>query len=221
VFVVLILALISQTRSTVQVPHGLYDGIPQSTTDDGAPILGDSRAKIMIMEILDFSCAHCAEYHPLIGQLITDYVKTGKAQLLIRPVTFVDGQYSQVAATGALCAGKQNAFWSMYDQLFSIAETESPQSFDNTRMHSAAATLKLDTTTFDKCMASDETKTTLSTTDQIANQLGANSTPSVLYSLDGGKTFQWWIDPTQPDKHAHGGVPPETIADTIIQASAG
>src|ERR1051326_2431582 len=64
VFVVMVLALITQVRNSgTPAPKGTYDGIAQSTTADGAPILGDPNAKIMIMEILDFSCSHCAEYH--------------------------------------------------------------------------------------------------------------------------------------------------------------
>jgi protein-disulfide isomerase len=220
VFVALVIALVSQARNNNPVPQGNYAGIPQSTTSDGAPILGDPKAKIMIMEILDFSCPHCADYHPIVQQLIGDYVKPGKAQLIVRPVTFVGGQYSQIAATGALCAGKQGAFWPMHDTLFNIAQTEGPQSFSVARMHTAAGTLNLDLTAFDKCMISGDTQVTLDTTNQLIDQLGANSTPSVLYSLDGGKTFQLWPAPGQPDQHAHGGVDPETIGQTILQANA-
>ncbi len=220
VFVALIIALVSQVKNNVQVDLGTYAGIPQSTTADGAPILGNPNAKIMIMEVADFSCPHCAEYHPLMLQLIDDYVKTGKAQFMLRPVTFVGGQYSVVAATAALCAGKQNAFWPMHDELFNIAQTEGAQSFNSARMHTAASDLKLDITAFDKCMVSGDTNVTLKTTDQIVTQIGANSTPSVLYSLDGGKNFQWWPDPNQQDQHAHGGIPVETIAATINQANA-
>ena len=218
VFVALIVALASQARNSIQVDLGTYAGIPQSTTADGAPVLGDSKAKIMVMEVLDFSCPHCAEYHPYMMQLINNYVKEGKAQLLVRPVTFVGGQYSVVAATGALCAGKQNAFWPMHDELFRIQQTEGPQAFSLGRMQTAATTLKLDTAAFGNCLSSGETNTTLQTTEQVTQQLGANSTPSLLYSLDGGKTFQWWKDNSQTEMH--GGVPPDVIAGTINQANA-
>jgi protein-disulfide isomerase len=219
VFVALIVALVSQTRNSIQIDQGIYAGIPQSTTADGAPIMGDPNAKIMVMEVLDFSCPHCAEYHPYMVQLIKDYVKPGKAQLLVRPVTFVGGQFSVVAATGALCAGKQNAFWPMHDELFNIQLTEGYQAFTLTRMQTAAAKFKLDLAAFGKCLASGETNTTLSTTEQVAQQLGANSTPSLLYSLDGGKTFQWWKDNSQADMH--GGIPLDVVENTINQANGG
>ena len=219
VFVVLIVAVASQVSSSGKADQGSYAGIAQSTTDDGAAILGDPKAKIAIMEVADFSCPHCAEYHPTILQLIDQYVKTGKTKFIYRPVTFVGQQLSDVAAQAALCAGKQGAFWPMQDALYNIAQTSGPQAFAITTLVDKATSLKLDSATFSKCLTGGETESTIRSTADLASQIGANSTPSMLYSTDDGKTWQWWLDSTNQD--VHGGVPLQAIGDTIEKANSG
>jgi predicted DsbA family dithiol-disulfide isomerase len=107
----------------------------------------------------------------------------------------------------------------MHDELFHIQQTEGPQAFDLGRMQTAATKLKLDVGAFGKCLSSGETNATLTATEQLTQPLGVNSTPSVLYSLDGGKTFQWWKDNQQGEMH--GGVPVDIIINTINQANGG
>ena len=54
-----------------------YSEIPQSFTDDGAPVLGDPNAPITIVEFADFMCPHCQEYTETIGRVIEEHVITG------------------------------------------------------------------------------------------------------------------------------------------------
>ena len=218
VFIILVLALANQSN-TAGANQGQYANLAQATTDDGAPILGDPKAKITIMEIADFSCPHCAEYHPTILQIVDQFVKTGQAKLIYRPVTFVGAQLSDVAAQAALCAGKQNAFWPMQDALYNISLTSGPRSFAVTTMVDTATGLRLNGDAFSKCLTSGETEKTIISTAQLASDLGANSTPSVLYSIDDGKTWKWWLDGS--NQPIHGGLPLQTIGDTIVQVNSG
>jgi protein-disulfide isomerase len=215
-FVVLMIFLVSQAnQASVTANLGNYKAIPQTTTADGSPVLGSPDAKITIMEFADFSCPHCVEYEPTIKSIIELYVKTGKARLVFQPETFVGGQYSAVAASAALCAIKQNAFWEMHDALFNLQRTRGLQAFTIETMRQTASSLGLDGDRIAGCIANGETETTLQKAAAFGTQLGVSGTPSMLYSTD-GVTYKWWTD--NNGQQIKGGPSFETIAATIEQA---
>ncbi len=226
VFAALIIYAVYKS-TTPTAPPGTYSDIPQQTTSDGAPILGNPNTKIVLMEVADFSCPHCLEYHSTILQIIDQYVRPGKVRLEYRPVTFVGQEYtgmghnpSDTAAQAALCAGEQGHFWEMEDQLFNIQETQTPRAFVPDTMIAAAHGLNLDTTAFTRCLSSGETEKTILTTSDVTNQLGVTGTPTMLYSTDGGKTFQYWPDPSTQDNKMRGGVTLDVIDNTINSAGS-
>jgi protein-disulfide isomerase len=109
--------------------QGPYGQIPQATTPDGAPILGNPAAKVIFVEFGDYSCPHCSAYQEIMHQVIDQYVRTGQAQLIFRPQTFVGGDFSRVAAQAALCAGKQRHFWDMHNALYDLQVSSGIQAF--------------------------------------------------------------------------------------------
>src|SRR5258707_4580396 len=178
VFGTLVLLLARQTsEATNNIRPGAYSGIPQTTTADGAPVLGGPNAKITIMEFADFSCPHCLEYHSVITQIIDTYVRTGKARLVFQPETFVGGQYSDVAAQAALCAAKQNSFWEMQDALFTVQQTGGAQSFTIEQMRTTAIALGLNGNPIVQCIANAETEPAIQKSAAYGERLGVNGTP--------------------------------------------
>ena len=94
------------TLGAAPTPNPAYfKGIPQTTTADGAPVFGSPTAPVRVVEFLDFSCPHCLAYVPTMHAFIDSYVRTGKARLEWRYVTFVGHAYSEVASAAAVCAG--------------------------------------------------------------------------------------------------------------------
>ncbi len=219
-FVALLVYAISQSNAqAASVTPGTYSDIHQETTSDGAPILGNPNANLVLMEVADFSCPHCLEYHPIVQTIIDDYVRPGKARLEYRPVTFVGHQFSDAAAQAALCAGKQNRFWEMEDQLFAMQQSEGYQSFVADNLINTAQHLNLDGTAFARCLNSDETEKTIATTSDMTNKLGVNGTPSMLFSIDGGQTFHFWPDANTSDNKMRGGVTIDVIDLTVRNQS--
>src|SRR5579859_888217 len=215
-FTALLIYAISQSNTqTASAAPGQYSDIPQTTTSDGAPILGNSSTNVMLMEVADFSCPHCLEYHPTILAIIDQYVRAGRVRLEYRPVTFVGGQFSDAAAQAALCAGKQNRFWEMEDALFNMQQTQGYQSFVAANLINTAQHLNLDGTAFARCLNTGETEKTIATTSDITSKLGVNGTPSLLYSTDGGQNFQFWPDPNTSDNKMRGGVTIDVVDNTI------
>jgi protein-disulfide isomerase len=212
--VILIYVLVNQiNNSPTKLTTGAYGGIPQSMTAAGAPILGNPDAKITIMEFADFSCPHCLEYHPIIKDIIEQYVRPGKARLIFQPETFVGQQFSQTAAEAALCAAKQNSFWEMQDALFQIQETRGYQAFTLDTVKATSDSLGLNTGQLLGCMERRETATAIQASAEYGNKLGVTGTPAVLYSTD-GTNFTFFTSNGQQV------IPPfQLIAQTIEQNS--
>jgi len=221
-FVVLLFIFINQLNTNNSTPaaasSGKYAQIQQSTTADGSPMLGNPNAKVSIMEFSDFSCPHCAEYHPVVQQVIDQYVRTGKANFIYQAETFVGGPYSEVAAQAALCAGKQGRFWEMHDALFDMQTTRGIQGFNIEQMKVTADQLGINGTDVRACIARNEMAPVLQRAYDMGQKLGVNGTPAVVYSLDGGKTYTWLPGPDgQPMNR--GGVPYAVIAQVIDKAN--
>ncbi len=214
--VVLIYVLVTQVNSgntTAAPTTGTYSQIPQSTTQTGAPILGNPDAKITIMEFADFSCPHCLEYHPIITDLIDQYVRPGKARIIFQPETFVGQQFSQMAAEAALCAGKQNRFWEMADALFQIQQTRGYTAFTLDTVKTTSDSMGLKTGDILSCIDRKEMLGAIQQSASLGDRLGVTGTPAVLYSTD-GTNFTFWTSNGQQV------IPPfQLIADTIDKNS--
>ncbi len=213
--VVLIYVLVNQinTGNPTNLSTGTYSDIPQSLTPSGTPILGSPNAKITIMEFADFSCPHCLEYHPIIKDLIDQYVRPGKARLIFQPETFVGGQFSEMAAEAAMCAARQNRFWEMQDALFQLQQTRGYQAFTIDTMKATSDSLGLNTSQLLGCIDRKEVVGAIQQSSDYGQKLGVTGTPAVLYSTD-GTNFTFWMSGGQQI------IPPfQIIAQTIDQNS--
>src|SRR5204863_2147972 len=89
------------------------------TRADLARIQGSSTAPLWVIEVSDFQCPYCKQWHDQTYNAFIDrYVKTGKVRLAY--VNFPLGIHAHAfpAAEAAMCAGVQNKFWPMHDSLF-------------------------------------------------------------------------------------------------------
>jgi protein-disulfide isomerase len=217
VFLIAIVLIVLNIRNQnlAGVSSGSYAAIPQSTTPDGAPVLGSPTAKVTIMEFADFSCPHCADYHETMQKVIENYVRPGKARLIFRAETFVGdriGDYSQVAAQAAFCAGKQGKFWDMHDALFKIHKTRSPTGFTIANVQTAANELGLNSSDLLSCIERRDTLSAIESGKELGKSLGLTGTPFVVFSVDGA-TF---TPVPGPDGLPYTSVPPyELIASAI------
>src|SRR3954468_18867929 len=89
------------------------------TRADLARIQGSPSAPLWVIEVSDFQCPYCKQWHDqTYNAFIDQYVKTGKVRLAY--VNFPLGIHAHAfpAAEAAMCAGVQNKFWPMHDSLF-------------------------------------------------------------------------------------------------------
>jgi len=96
--------------------------VPQVTTLDlsNRPFLGDKDAPVSIVEITDYQCPFCGRHaQQTLPQIEKEYIATGKVKYYVidLPLEAIHSNAFK-AAVATRCAGEQNKFWEMHDQLF-------------------------------------------------------------------------------------------------------
>lgn len=102
--------------------NGTADASATRTTVDTGhlPILGNSNAKVTLVEFSDFQCPFCERfYSDAYQQIKKEYVDTGKVKVYFRHFPLV--QLHPMATPFALaseCANEQGQFWKFHDKIF-------------------------------------------------------------------------------------------------------
>jgi protein-disulfide isomerase len=165
------------------------------------PVMGDSNAKVTIIEFADFRCPFCEQFFSQTeNQIIQNYVNTGKVKFAFRQFAIL-GTSSTVAADAAECANDQGKFWVFHDYLYKNQPSESDTSMYNTdTLTKAAASLGMDGTKFSSCLNSkaDDSKVQQDISD--GEKAGVSATPSffingtLVTGAEPYSTFQQTID---------------------------
>jgi protein-disulfide isomerase len=91
---------------------------PQSL--DGAPVLGDPSAKVVIIEYSDFQCPYCGRFaRETLPAFKLNYIDTGKVRLAFRnlPLESIH-PLALDAAVAATCAERSSAFWAFHERVY-------------------------------------------------------------------------------------------------------
>lgn len=222
VIVIFLVFIVIITRSSApqvsSAPEGKYGSVAQGLTADGLPILGVESAKFQIMEFSDFGCPFCLQYKPVIDELIEKQVKTGNIRFVFAPQLF-HGNPSVYSTRAAFCAERQGKFWEMHDELFVVQSTQGTSGFEVGNLKANAEKIGLDTKKWLDCVATTETETAARKSYDLFIKIGAEGTPTMVWSKDGGQTWNYFMSNGQPFKS--GGVPITLINQTIADSLAG
>jgi protein-disulfide isomerase len=89
------------------------------TRADRARIQGDSTAPVWIVELSDFQCPFCKQWHDsTYPTLRKEYVVSGRVRLAYVNFPLQQHVHAFHAAEAAMCAAAQDRFWQMHDALF-------------------------------------------------------------------------------------------------------
>lgn len=162
-----------------------YAGIPQSVDEEGFPVLGNPDAPVKVVEYSSFDCPHCGEFYKTITPSLVDRARNGQISFTYVPLYGTGGiRNGEGAARAAICAGKQDTFWTYHGALFDWQTVYVNQAFDGNRLESGAANLGLDVGAWNSCLRSEETSALLVAANAAANRLeGFTGTPTV--TIDG------------------------------------
>ncbi len=143
--------------------------------------LGNSDAKVTLIEYSDFQCPACKSYEPIIKQLRESYTAE-ELKFVFRhfPLRSIHPN-ADLAAQAAESAGEEGKFWEMKDVLFEKqsewAEEKDPRGF----FSAYAQGLGLDVAEFEEDMKSDDdSKERVEKDYQSGVALGINSTPTFI-----------------------------------------
>lgn len=167
---------------TVKVPATLVQPADSDAIKaDLARIQGSPTAPVWVIEVSDFQCPFCKQWHDQTYKKLRDeFVKTGKVRLAY--VNFPLGQHAHAgpAAEGAMCAGAQGKFWEMHDALFTTQEKWASLPSSAAYFESLARTTGVDLPRWRQCVQSGKMRPWIQADHDRAERAGAASTPSFM-----------------------------------------
>lgn len=163
-----------------------------------SPVLGDSHAKVAIVEFSDYQCPYCARFHAqAFPKLVTEYIDTGKIKFISRDYPLGFHTHAKQAAIAASCAADQGAFDKMSEGLYTHQSQLGPALYEE-----LAGKLKLDVNLFETCLKHPEKAKEVDDDLAYGKQIGVSGTPSFFIgkiegnhlvdarSLEGAQPFQ-------------------------------
>ena len=171
-------------RSDAAAPAAIPAAAP--TDSDGvradlARIQGSPSASVWVIEVSDFQCPFCKQWHDQTYQQLRDeYVKTGKVRLAYINFPLAQHAHAGPAAESAMCAGAQGKFWEMHDALFQTQNIWESMVSPTATFDSLANANKLDMPRWRSCVKSGIMKPLIQADHDRASQAGANATPSFM-----------------------------------------
>jgi protein-disulfide isomerase len=173
---------------------------------DANRIQGSPSAKLWVIEVSDFQCPFCKEWHDATyPMLVNDYVKTGKIRMAYVNFPLSMHAHAHQAAIAAMCASAQNRFWQMHDALFASQSEWEKESDPTATFDSLATSVGVDTATYHSCLTAPSIAALVAGDQERAHGGGVTATPSFWV---GGKLIE-------------GAVPTAEMKAAIDQALAG
>lgn len=157
---------------------GLSDSV--SMAADRGRIRGAESAPIWLVEVSDFQCPYCKQWHDeSFAALDKEYVQTGKVRLayLNFPIASIH-RNARAASETAMCGSVQGKFWPLHESLFVTqprwAALENPvPMFD-----SLAVAAGVDPAAWRQCMTSHATVPLIDADQDRSGSAGVQSTPT-------------------------------------------
>jgi len=145
----------------------------------GAPVLGDPKAPITIVEYGDFECPVCRNFHDAVRGILPNYPQ---AKLIFKdfPIDQIH-PWARTAALAGRCAYQQDpkAFWKMYDLIYDNQELISAANAYE-KMMDFAGRGYLNVDTFKGCLSNPQTTAEVDASLKNGQLLEVRSTPTLF-----------------------------------------
>jgi protein-disulfide isomerase len=153
--------------SKQQQPAPVTDAKGATVDISGMPSKGTG--KKVLIEFSDFECPFCIKHARTTSPLIdAQYVETGKIKTVFVNNPLPIHANANRFATYALCAGEQDQYWPMHDELFA----------DQPKDTSFVSSLGLDSDLFNRCTFRSEIQEEVAKEKGMSAKLGFAGTPS-------------------------------------------
>jgi protein-disulfide isomerase len=166
-------------------------GIPQKGI-----YLGKANAPLRLVEFADLQCPFCREYAlQTMPQLVQDYVRAGKVRMEFRNLSFI-GEDSVTAGRSASAAGEQNRLWNFVDVFYYNQGEENSGYVTTEFLNSIYKASGVDAAKATAFAGTPAALKPLAMANQLADQEGVKSTPTVLIGKPGGSLTKISASPT-------------------------
>jgi protein-disulfide isomerase len=157
---------------------GLTDSV--SAAADRGRIRGSATAPIWLIEVSDFQCPYCKQWHDASYTAIdNEYVKTGKVRLayLNFPLSSIHPN-ARAAAEAAMCASVQDRFWPLHESLFATQTAWEGQKNPIPTFDSLAVAAGVNAAAWRSCMTTHATAKLIDADHDRSRSAGVQSTPT-------------------------------------------
>jgi len=160
---------ISRKAPSADAQQAQAKQIDMGQLTQGAPFSGPENAKVSIVMFNSFTCGFCKKVSPVLNQVLQKY--PDKVRLVYRH--FIRNEVDLAAANATECAGEQNKFWQMHDQIFA----ENGGEF-NYKLY--ARNIGINLAQFDACVASNKYSQKARSDSEMGQYLGVQGTPTFV-----------------------------------------
>ena len=148
---------------------------------DHARVQGSANAPLWVVEISDFQCPFCREWHDQSYQAIkSQYVDTGKIRLAYINYPLSIHKNAWPAAEAAMCAAAQGKFWPMHDSLFASQSRWENAANPQPTLDSIAASLGVSHDAYTTCVSQHQMRALIQADVDRANESGVTATPTFI-----------------------------------------
>ncbi|MGB7849162.1 MAG: thioredoxin domain-containing protein [Candidatus Acidiferrum sp.] len=146
----------------------------------GAPVYGDPKAPITIVEYSDFQCPVCRNLHDAIRGILPNYPQV-KIIFKDFPLDNIH-PWARTAALGGRCAYQQDpkAFWKLYDLIYDNQDLISASNAYEKMIDYAGKIGLLNTDTFKSCLSGPQAAAEVDASTANARLLDVRSTPTLF-----------------------------------------
>jgi protein-disulfide isomerase len=178
-FVVVLACSKSSSASAPSTKNGPDSALARRA--DQARILGPATAKVWLVEVSDFQCPFCKQWHDQSYEAIKrDYVDSGKIRLAYVNFPLSIHRNAMPAAEAAMCAAGQGKFWPMHEALFATQTLWEKLAAPQPMFDSLASTAGVDMKAYHGCISGHLMKPTIDADIDRATKAGVESTPTFL-----------------------------------------
>ena len=151
------------------------------TRADLSRIQGSPNAPLWVIEVSDFQCPYCKQWHDQTYTAFRDqYVKTGKVRFAYVNFPLASHTYAWPAAEAAMCAAAQNMFWPMHDALFATQARWETMNPPTAMFDSLAQSTGVEMVRWRECVRSGKMKALIQADRDRASRATVDATPTFL-----------------------------------------
>lgn len=166
----------AQARTTTRADSLRVDSLLQLA--DGGRIQGSTTAPVWLVEISDFQCPYCKQWHDQVYPAIKrDYIDRGIVRMAYVHLPLNIHPNAGPAAESSLCAAMQNRFWAVHHKLFDTQERWAAMQNPSAFFDSLAVASGVDEARYRECMASQVMRRVINGDVARAKASGVTSTP--------------------------------------------